>query len=127
MLDLADMTSPLRVSLAAAIVTHVRSTGLVELSAALGRDLTLRPFEERGHDDMIDMAETYGVPSEIVAACVTKHDAQFVPLVARHLCRVCMDERVVPVEIDGVQRFARCPECNTPVTLAKFDDKEPAL
>ena len=127
MLDLSDMTSPLRVGLAAAIVTHVRAAADLDLSARLARDLTLRPFEERGHDDMIDMAQHYGVPETRITECVTKHEAQFSPLVARHLCRVCCDERLVQVEIDGVIRFARCPECNTPVTLAKFDDKAPTL
>lgn len=126
MLELSDMTSPLRAAIAGAICTHAQQS-TVELRARLARDLALQPFEDRTHDEMIDMAHAYGLSPDLVVGLAAKHEARFEPVVARHLCRACNDERVVPVEINGVQRHARCPECNTPVTLAKFDEKEPTL
>ena len=122
MLALEDMTSPLRVALAGAIVGRARGEhGSVEMRARLAQALSLRGFEDRTTDELVDMAAQFEVSEEAVADLCVKHDAQMVPLVARHLCGTCLDERVVRLPYPKDDHFTRCPDCNTPTVVERFD------
>lgn len=127
---LTDMTSPARVQLAAAVITHVSRSvtigkdGPPSLPAQrLAARLDARPFEAMTLDELADLAIEFGVAEQRVADIVVKASNEYSRVEARYLCGTCLDQQVIRVNTDdGSERFGRCPTCNGgPVP---FDPKE---
>lgn len=116
-MELADQTSPRRVALSREITLAARADP--DLRARIEADLSEAGFEDMTLEALTQMAKAYGVDAVKIDGIVATCSAELSLIRARFLCRVCSDERLIPVD-DGAG-WLPCPNCNIVPTDSVFD------